>query len=371
MKNKINFKGVSLSFLITSLLIGTAFVQASAGPNKPEAILALDTEDKEGKTYKSFRTTRDVYVLERVNEISGGGLRILDVAVFEKSWGELTAEDKKGVLWQSIPTREGLDRQHVSGSGQFGKEGFTDIINCIKKTDFKGGIVVFDHREEPHAFLENGIPLSLYARADAYSIGKSWAELEAVERRFIQKIASQKNVRIHQITDKEEGVVTDTKTFLSPVRDVYNEKYLVKDLNGHGYVRIGITDHHRAMDDDLDDIIKTFDALPMGTWKHFHCRGGKGRTTTGMALFDIVSNHKNASLSFQDIMVRQYLIGGSNLLAIPTTDPAKQWKAKEAYERIRTIYKFYQRTNGQDLKTRQFYQDDVTSFQDSSSIKPD
>ncbi len=366
MKSNINLKLYEAFFILGAAFMGILPAQTSASIHHFSAILALDTPDQEGKLYNSFRTTQDPYMVERVEEINNGSLRILDPEVFKKTWEELSAEDKTGVIWGTLPSREGLDHQNVSGSGQFGQEGLTEIVERIRETDFAGEIVFFDHREEPHGFLESGIPLSLYGRADAYSIGKTWSELEAVERNFILSLARHKEVELHQITAKEEGLITEAKTFMTPVIDVYTEKYLVKNLNGHGYLRIGITDHHRAMDDDLDDIIKAFDALPFGTWKHFHCRGGKGRTTTGMALFDILSNHRNSDLSFQDIMVRQYLIGGSNLLSVPTTDPAKQWKAKEAYDRIRTIYNFYQRINEQEMKTRKFYEEDTESFQSSS-----
>lgn len=347
------------------IVIFSTFSHASS-VNPFNAILALDTDDRGGETYKAFRTTRDAYILERVAEVESGDSRILDLAVFEKKWEDLTSEDKAGVVWKDIPSRDGLDRQHVSGSGQFGGKGFVDIVEHIRATKFEGGIVVVDHREEPHGFLTEGVPFSLYARSDAYSLGKTWAELEGVESKLIEKIIKNPEVFLHEVTGKDKDLITEARLFTVPSGEAYSEKYLVKDLNGCGYVRIGITDHHRAMDDDLDDVIKYFDALPMGTWKHFHCRGGKGRTTTGMVLFDILSNHGNEALSFQGLMIRQYLIGGSNLLAIPTTDPEKQWKAKAAYDRIRTIYKFYQKVTSQQLTTRQFYANEP-EFKDSAS----
>ncbi len=355
---------MKVMFFCLSIMLSTFANGSSINPFN--AILALDTEDRGGETYKSFRTTKDSYIAERVAEIESRSIRILDLAVFEKEWEALTPEDKAGVVWTSIPTREGLDRQHVSGSGQFGGKGFVDIVKRIREMDFEGGIVVVDHREEPHGFLTQGVPFSLYGRSDAFSLGKTWAELERVESKLIGKVAKNLEVFLHEITDKEKDLVTGARLFAASSKEAYSEKYLVKDLNGCGYVRIGITDHHRAMDDDLDDVIKYFDAFPLGTWKHFHCRGGKGRTTTGMALFDILSNHGNGTLSFQDIMIRQYLIGGSNLLAVPTTDPEKTWKAKAAYDRIRTIYKFYQKVNGQQLTTRQFYANEP-EFKDSAS----
>ena len=125
-----NNTGLNLSgafIILGSLFTGLSPAHTSASSDHFSAILALDTPDQEGEIYNSFRTTQTPYNLEHVEEINSDTFRILETSVFSKTWEELSDDDKKGVIWNTLPNREGLDRQHVSGSGQFGKKGFTKM----------------------------------------------------------------------------------------------------------------------------------------------------------------------------------------------------------------------------------------------------
>ena len=78
-------------------------------------------------------------------------------------------------------------------------------------------------------------------------------------------------------------------------------------------------------------------ALPAGGWVHFHCEAGKGRTTTFLALYDILRNARRVSL--QDIVNRQsLLVGDYNLL-----DLAGQsgWKAPLFADRAAFVRAFF------------------------------
>lgn len=44
---------------------------------------------------------------------------------------------------------------------------------------------------------------------------------------------------------------------------------------------------------------------------HFHCRAGQGRTTSLCLMFDIL---RNPYLDYETLALRQYLLGGKNLL---------------------------------------------------------
>ena len=334
------------------------------------AILAIDAPDLKGATYNSFRTTKDAYIPERLQQLQKGEIKILDMRLLENQvpWEQLTTQDKAGVAWTHVPNRDGLDALNASGSSQFGALAFASIVSRIRDTGHAEGIVVIDHREEPHAFMNEGIPISLYARSDAFNIGRNWAQLEDVETTFIKTIDAYQEVWLNEIVQKIGNRVAMTRQHPEQVNHVYNEKYLVKDLHQCGYIRIGITDHHRAMDDDLDDIKKHFDALPDQSWKHFHCRGGKGRTTSGMVLFDILANYHNPQITFEDIVLRHWLIGGSNLLEVSSADPDKSWKAKAAYDRIKTLYKFYADVRSHHSRTRWFYEQRDDTFQGSTYI---
>ena len=60
----------------------------------------------------------------------------------------------------------------------------------------------------------------------------------------------------------------------------------------------------------IPKIIKFVENQPKGSWLHFHCKEGIGRTTTFMIMYDIIKNNKTVSLN--DIITRQVLLSGMN-----------------------------------------------------------
>lgn len=61
----------------------------------------------------------------------------------------------------------------------------------------------------------------------------------------------------------------------------------------------------------VDSFIDFIDVLPNDVWIHFHCAHGKGRTSMMLVMFDILKNAPTVSL--QDIVKRQHLLGAPNL----------------------------------------------------------
>ena len=107
---------------------------------------------------------------------------------------------------------------------------------------------------------------------------------------------------------------------------------------GAGYVRITVADHARPLDEEVDRFILSVRALPAGGWVHFHCRAGKGRSTTFMALYDMLRNAKHVSL--EDIVSRQsLLLGDYNLLAL---GEQSGWKAGLAADRAAFVRAFFE-----------------------------
>ena len=111
------------------------------------------------------------------------------------------------------------------------------------------------------------------------------------------------------------------------------------------YIRIPVTDKEKPSDDMVDYFVQFVQSLPQNTWVHFHCEEGMGRTTTFMVMYDIMKNAKRVSLD--DIMNRQVLIGGQDLLddKVNTTK-----NAKERTEFIQEFYK-YALQNNDNFKT--------------------
>jgi protein-tyrosine phosphatase len=87
----------------------------------------------------------------------------------------------------------------------------------------------------------------------------------------------------------------------------------------------------------VDRFILAVRALPADGWVHFHCRAGKGRTTTFITLYDMLRNAGRVSL--EDIVHRQsLLIGDYNLLELAGQSG---WKAGLASERADFVRAFY------------------------------
>ncbi|TMM11177.1 MAG: protein tyrosine phosphatase, partial [Actinobacteria bacterium] len=86
----------------------------------------------------------------------------------------------------------------------------------------------------------------------------------------------------------------------------------VADAAGFGYFHLTVPDHYRPQNEQVDRFVAFVRDLPPNTWLHFHCRAGVGRTTTFMAMYDMLRDAK--TLSMNDILRRQVAVGGKDLL---------------------------------------------------------
>ena len=102
------------------------------------------------------------------------------------------------------------------------------------------------------------------------------------------------------------------------------------------YKRFYVTDRRFAEPEVLDEFLKWICALPENTWIHFHCRGGKGRTTTFMMIYDIWKT--KASLPFETYLKRQTKIGGTDLAF---TDRKQEYLKIHATKRFEMLKRFY------------------------------
>ncbi|WP_242841893.1 fused DSP-PTPase phosphatase/NAD kinase-like protein [Clostridium beijerinckii] len=137
------------------------------------------------------------------------------------------------------------------------------------------------------------------------------------EKNKLNEISKDKHVAFDNLP---KGKSINTISEINNPESVQTEEALSKSL-GMGYLRITVTDHEKPLDDQVDLFVESVKNLPQDTWLHFHCRGGAGRTTTFMAMYDMMHNAKN--VSFEDIMKRQTLIGESDLLKGEDQDESK------------------------------------------------
>ena len=92
----------------------------------------------------------------------------------------------------------------------------------------------------------------------------------------------------------------------------------------------------RPRDSEVDEFVRFALGLAPGTWLHFHCRGGDGRTTTFFVMHDIM--HNAPEVSVEDILKRQHLLGGSELGKLP---PLENFGYPFADERVKFVSHFY------------------------------
>ena len=104
------------------------------------------------------------------------------------------------------------------------------------------------------------------------------------------------------------------------------------------YIRLPVTNYSKPDDKIVDGFIKLVTGLPKNIWYHFHCRAGRGRTTTFMSMLDMMYNADK--VSSYDILKRQHLLGGVNLTAINTKYSKKLNLCIK--ERLAFLKEFYQ-----------------------------
>ncbi|MBI2791993.1 MAG: hypothetical protein HYX61_08545 [Gammaproteobacteria bacterium] len=231
-----------------------------------------------------------------------------------------------------VPTREGLDSLKVAGSAQFSKQ---SLEQALKSLD--GPVWIIDLRNESHGFI-NGIPISWYSPGNQSNIGESDDNIQRQEQMLFNDIARQPAIMVDKILEKSHGNIKKTKSMMLKISNVSTESALVNSLN-LGYMRIGVLDHHGPEDADVTNFVEFIKTVPPESWLYFHCRGGRGRSTTFMVMYDILRNAKKVSLN--DIVQRQALLGGINLFKIPS-DEDDEWKKQAAIDRKNFITKFYQ-----------------------------
>lgn len=244
--------------------------------------------------------------------------------------GEFRAAHKADMDASYIPTREGLDRLHASGSGEFSASGLRALLEVLAlKT--REPICIVDLREESHGFF-NGTAVSWYGERDWGNVGLTHEEALADEEARIHGAAGQMTAVAH--LGGEKNPLDEHEIF---VEEAQTEAELV-EAAGLRYKRITATDHIWPAPAAVDDFVRFYKSLPENVWLHFHCQAGEGRTTEFLAMYDIL---RNPDVPLKDILYRQCLLGGSYVAHV---EPAGStyWKVPYYLEKARHIARFQQ-----------------------------
>jgi hypothetical protein len=229
----------------------------------------------------------------------------------------------------AVPNATGLAHLHASGSAEFTAASFQRMLS-----KFQGPVTVFDLRQEDHIFV-NGEPVSWYATNNWANVGKTHAVIVAEESaRAAALVAGTKLALNDDKAKKDEAGATPPE--LLTVGACTTEDDLMASA-GVSYVRLTVSDHSRPSDGEVDRFVAAVRQMPANGWAHFHCRAGKGRTTTFLVLYDMLRNARTVSLD--DIVNRQSQLAGDYDLMKPEGEAG--WKAAVFADRAAFVRAFY------------------------------
>jgi len=243
---------------------------------------------------------------------------------------------------QKIPNISGTA---ASGSAEFSGSQFKAMIDQKVVTL---PMTVVDLRQESHGFLTikqplNGdteIGIAWFAERDWLNVAKGLPSILLNEGNSLSAASKLSSLIVYDVTSKtstEDGICTATPYTVQPTGAYSDEQTLVQAVSNVSYLRLPSTDHCRPRDHEVDQFVAFEASLSSNMWLHFHCRAGDGRTTTFMALHDIIHNAPGDSL--QTILARQKSIGGIDLSSYSTN--ANDFSLPFSNERVDFVANFY------------------------------
>lgn len=237
------------------------------------------------------------------------------------------------------PSRRGLKELHASGSEQ---PTLSELAGPIR--GLAPRVTVVDLRQESHALMGEH-PVSWYGMKNWANAGRSLAQVLDDESGRTATLAAAGEVAVARVYAKDASGRLATVRFENVNAPQARSEELTARSLGLGYFRIPVKDHARPSDEDVDRLVLFLRDLPPDTWLHFHCHAGDGRTTTFLLLHDMLRNAK--ALSMEDMVLRQHLLGGVEVL----NTPHQGWKAPLYLERAEFVRRFYDYARSRDFRS--------------------
>jgi len=233
---------------------------------------------------------------------------------------------------KNLPSFKGYKELRASGSAQFSRKNILAALSHMQ-----GKVYVLDLRQESHGFL-NGDAVSWYGERNWANEGQANSFVSNLEISLFQHLTNLKKASICKFQKIPHKHLCNINTNFIDIKTAETEEQLIKGL-GLEYIRFPVLDRWKPEDKVIDQFVNFIKALPKGTWLHFHCRGGSGRTTTFLVMYDIIRNGQHVKL--KDIIARHALAGVKNLQNISLT-VLGEWETKGALKRLALIEKFYE-----------------------------
>ena len=218
-----------------------------------------------------------------------GAIPISDSSLNTKSFYALDSSSTENLPdnYRDIPLL------NISGSAQFTPSQINNLKNKINKSD----ICIVDLRQETHGFT-NDLAVSYWNIYKILNNGLSTEEVVKKEKNDLNKIKLNKETKIFHKT----GVLYEPTTITS----VCTEEKIVTE-NEMKYKRLAVVDNGIPTPTVVDDFVNFIVNKPENLHLHFHCDAGEGRTTTFMAMYQIMVS---PNLSLEQVLSYQYNIGG-------------------------------------------------------------
>jgi len=230
-----------------------------------------------------------------------------------------------------------------SANGQFSAAELPKLLTKIPVA--RDHVWIIDLRQESHGFI-NGIPITWYSNQNRGNVDKTPDQIAKDEVELLKGISKENSVKIYTLKKLAAGKFKGEHPVLVIPHQVESEQQLVTKL-GANYQRFYVLDHNRPTDQEADRYLNFVkNQLKPGDWQHFHCRGGKGRSSTFMAMYDMILNAH--SMGFAEIMQHQFEMGNIKLDS-PQTKAEKLWKAgfsKDRYDFLQQFYSYVIDPNG-------------------------
>lgn len=247
----------------------------------------------------------------------------------------------------------------ASGSHQLNAGQLTKRLRKLASLYQIRDLFLVDLREESHGFID-GSAASWYADNDFGNVGVAKSQIERDERARLEAIESAE-AQVFTIQDDSSddrgqqrimpvSYQTITAATTATERTLFDH-VVIGECTVH-YVRIPVTDHCAPTDVALAEFRSLATSSDRNSsWLHFHCHGGDGRTTTFLALYDMVSWKRWSKDPFPDLDVfvrRQCGLCPNYCLnpdgcdcTTPPSPPTAGWKRPLALKRWEALKDFH------------------------------
>lgn len=224
----------------------------------------------------------------------------------------------------------GLFQLRSIGSAQFSQLELKKVVALLDTP-----IIIIDLRQESHGYVD-GDAISWFTDYNWANLGKTDQDVEQVQKDLLSAIKTQPEIVVAKITEKYNGRIDQAIPLKLVPKTVMSEEEFAHSLN-FDYQRFYVTDRQAPSDAEVTRFVEFVKRLPKERWVYFHCREGRGRTTTFMAMFDMMRNAKTVTL--ENIIKRQQVLGGIDLFKLPHEN---DFRYKYAIERMNLLKRFYQ-----------------------------